>query len=212
MNKIEKEEKIKELRSTLEEIKGLLNDNKWQNEKAEHEILWKKMVDLAIELHAEIKPIHHKKMIENRGFKPDNPKFYDHIHPVEDLLAFIEDPKANNDPEDITMNHEFYLNIYTRRWGHDDKYKITRNEGGWFIGNISLNGNCDKTGSPYLYENLRHDLVNYPHSLPGYLDFLWDQASEQGLSHEGVQEALDQLSSWIKTCEIESPKGIWESY
>ena len=190
----------------------IYDNNNWQNGKQEHEILWKNMVKLANELHAEIKPKHHKYMIENRGCEPDDPKFYDHIHPVEDLLAFIDDPKANDDPEDTTLNHKFYFDVYTRRWGHDDRYEITRNEEGWFIGNISINGNCNKTGSPYLYENLRHDSVNYPESLPGYLEFLWDQAADEGLSHEEVQEALNQLSSWIKICEIESPKGIWESY
>lgn len=212
MNKIEKENKIEELRTTLKKIKELFDNNKWQNGKPEHEKLWKKMVDLANKLHKIVNPKHHKYMIENRGYEPDDPKFYDHIHPVEDLLAFIDDPHANDDPEDTTLNDEFYLDVYTRRWGHDDRYTFKRTENGWFIGNIAINGNCDKTGAPYLYENLRQDSVNYPKSLPGYLEYLWDQAAEEGLSHETVQDSLNILSNWIKVCEKGSPKGIWEAY
>lgn len=212
MDKIEKEKSINELRNTLKTINKLLDDNKWQNGKPEHEELWKKMVDLANKLHKIVKPKHHKNMIENRGYEPDNPKFYDHIHPVEDLLAFIDDPHANDDLEDKTLNNEFYLNVYTRRWGHDDRYTFKRTENGWFIGNLSISGNCDKTGAPYLFENLRHDSVNYPKSLPGYLEYLWDQAAEEGLTHEEVQESLNMLSNWIKVCEQGSPKGIWKVY
>jgi len=151
-------------------------------------------------------------MIKNRGCNPDDPEFYNHIHPVEDLLAFIADPTANDDPEDQTLDNDFELRIFTRRWGHDDTYSIKRISSGWEIDNIGISGICDKSGSPYLYENLHHDSVNFPESLPEYMEWLWEQAAEKGLTHKEVQEALNQLGEWISICEKNSPKGIWEAY
>jgi len=65
-------------------------------------------------------------MIKNRNCQPDDPEFYNHIHPIEDLLAFIKNPTANDDPKDITLNHEFDFKVYTNRWGHADTYKLSR--------------------------------------------------------------------------------------
>lgn len=199
----------REITETLAEVKQLLDDNRWNDS---HKVIWNKMVDNAYELHKIVKPKHHKYMIENRGVNPDDREFYDHIHPVEDLLAFIKDPNANDDPEDQTLGHAFELKVYSRRWGHTDTYKVNRITSGWEIGNISISGNCDKSGKPYLYENFRQDSINYPESLPGYMDWLWEQAAEQGLTHEQVQESLNQLNEWINDCEKNSPKGIWEAY
>jgi hypothetical protein len=37
-------------------------------------------------------------MIKNRQSQPDEPHFYMHYHPIEDLLKFLDDPHANDDP------------------------------------------------------------------------------------------------------------------
>ena len=204
-----KEALVKELSQLLSEEKKLIDNNEWTDRNREH---WNKMVDIAHELHKIVKPKHHKYMIENRGVDPNDREFYNHIHPIEDLLAYIKNPHANDDPEDQTIDHDFEIKIYSRRWGHLDTYQITRIESGWVIGNLSISGSCDKTGKPYLFENLKHDLINYPEAIPGYLEWLWDQASEQGLSHKQVQQALNDLGEWISICEKNSPKGIWEGY
>ena len=54
------------------------------------------MAQKAHELHMKLKtrdpklePKHHKYMLENRGVPVADPEFYNHIHPVEDLIAFI---------------------------------------------------------------------------------------------------------------------------
>jgi hypothetical protein len=204
-----KEDLEKELSETFSKVKQLLYDNKWDES---HRDLWNKMVDLAYELHKIVKPKHHKYMIENRGVDPNDREFYNHIHPVEDLLAFINDPHANDDPEDQTIDHDFEIKIYSRRWGHYDTYNVKRTISGWIIGNIAISGSCDKTGKPYLFENLNHDLINYPEELPGYFEWLWEKASEEGLSHEKVQESLNILGEWISDCEKKSPKGIWSTF
>jgi len=201
-----------ELEETLSKIKELIANQEWDMRDKSHKSFWEKMVKDANKLNTLVNPTHHKYMIKNRGCKPDSPKFYNHIHPIEDLLAFMDNPKANDDPEDKTIDHEFELKIYTRRWGHDDTYHIKRISSGWIIGNISISGNCDKSGKPFLFENLRHDSINYPEELPEYLEWLWEQAAEQGMGHEQVQDSLNQLGSWIATCEKSSPEGIWEAY
>lgn len=38
-----------------------------------------------------IEPVHHRYMIKNRGMESTDKKFYEHIHPAEDLLDFIKD-------------------------------------------------------------------------------------------------------------------------
>lgn len=88
---------------------------------------------LAHELHMELnpKPKHHRYMIENRGLEPEHPDFYKHIHPVEDLLAYLANDTANDDPEDQTIGAIFHMDVYSRRWGHSDRYKVERREDGW---------------------------------------------------------------------------------
>jgi len=201
-----------ELKTILSQIKEFIIKDKWNKNDESHISLWEKMVKIAKELHALVKPKHHEYMIKNRGCSPDDPEFYNHIHPVEDLLAFMDNPNANDDPEDKTINHDFELKIFSRRWGGNDTYRIKRILSGWYIENISISGNCDKAGKPFLFENLRQDSVNYPEALPEYLEWLWEQAAEQGMNHEQVQKSLNQLGEWIKKCEDLTPQGIWEAY
>ena len=99
------------------------------------------MDDMALaahELHLSLKnrdlePLHHKYMIENRGMDADDEDFYRHVHPTEDLLAFIEDRNANIDPEDVTIGEKFTFTYYTRRWGHDEEFSLTRTRTGWIV-------------------------------------------------------------------------------
>jgi len=157
-------------------------------------------------------PKHHGYMIENRGMAADHKEFYMHMHPVEDLLAFIKDEHANDDPEDQTIGHEFSLTVYSRRWGHDDTYALTRTETGWEV-EFTHSGPCDKAGRPYLYSNFANDMVHYPADLEGYLEWLWMRASEQGLSHETVQKCLDELAEWVKATSRAAPSGgQWEGF
>ena len=179
--------------------------------------LYDEMSKVAHKLHMSLKergfePKHHKYMLENREVSPDTVEFYKHIHPVDDLLAFIEDTDANNDPEDTTIGSKFSLKIYTRRWGHYDTYKITRTENGWnFEGLTSaLSGECERNGREVLNGILDHDSVCYPEKINDFMEFLWNEA-EQGLSKSEVQEALDMIGKWISVCEMNTPAGIFKT-
>ena len=159
-----------------------------------------------------LEPKHHSYMTKNRGMASDDPEFYYHFHPVEDLLKFVEDPHANDDPEDITIGAQFTLRIFTRRWGHDEVYRFTRTATGWIF-DAHGSGPCDKGGNPLLFSNLDHDSVFYPEGLSGWLEWLWTQAEQNGLTQAQVQQGFDDLGDWIRLIEQNVPSGpIWQGY
>ncbi|WNB93421.1 hypothetical protein [Bacillus sp. NEB1478] len=205
-----------ELRNKIESYLKVLKDDIPKNELTHEETkeIFDNMAKLAHELHMQLepKPKHHKYMIENRGLLPDHPDFYRHIHPTEDLIDYLDNTHANDDPEDVTIGNTFNLKIFSKRWGHDDLYKLVRTPEGWNFSFLSYDGPCDKQGIPFLYKALKHDSISYPIDLPGFLEWLWDQAEEQGLSKDEVQSAMDDISEWIRVCEVNTPRGIFRGY
>lgn len=158
-------------------------------------------------------PKHHEYMIRNRELPPTDPDFYMHFHPLEDLLKFIEDPHANDDPVDQTIGEEFEFRVFSRRWGHEDTYRITRTEEGWDVRNLVIGGPCDKAGHPSLFHNFEQDSIAYPATLDSRMEWLWNQAKNKGLSKEAVQNALRELAGWVSLTEKSAPdSGIWEGY
>jgi len=100
--------------------------------------IFKDMSEKAHKLHMELKkrglePKHHRYMLKNSGVPIDDGRFYSHLHPVEDLIAYVNDPDANNEPEDSTIGEKFGFRMYTRRWGHYDHYTLTRTKDGWML-------------------------------------------------------------------------------
>lgn len=168
------------------------------------------MGKLSHELHVQLnpKPKHHRYMIQNRGMEADNPSFYYHIHPVEDLLKYLDDSHANDDPEDITLGEKFELNVYTRRWQHYDLYEITRNEKGWYLSHLSYEGQGGKNAEPILSFILNHDGVSYPRNLSNIMEDIWMRSEEEGLTKQEVQEMLKKVSYWIEIVEKNYPDDI----
>ena len=128
------------------------------------------MRDLAHKLHMSLKdrgvePKHHQYMLDNRQVPPDDPDFYLHPHSIDDLIKFTYDPTANDDPEDLTIGREFEIEIYSRRWDHNDTLTLKRTAHGWFISYLGASAACDKSGDPILFEHLRHDGIAYPNSV-----------------------------------------------
>lgn len=202
------EEKVKEIRKALTE----------QGLGADFSKLIDEMGGKAHELHMLLKergqePRHHGYMIENRDMTADDPQFYMHVHPVEDLLAFLDDPHANDDPVDQTIGEQFEFRVFSRRWGHHDIYQITRTLLGWDVNHFAIGGPCDKGGRPFLFDNFRQDSIQHPHRLDGWFEWLWDQAESKGLSKEQVQEALNELAAWVSETEQKVPSGYaWRGY
>lgn len=213
---LNKEQKllVKKLRSAYENVLEILNkditsinSDKWKEALIE-------MGDIAHEVHMSLaasghEPVHHQYMVKNREVKPRDKDFYKHVHPVKDLLAFIEDEDANKDPEDVTIGKEFYMNVFTRRWGHYDRYTFTRNEQGWFIEFLNYDIQANKDVNPALNKMLDHDSVCYPAQMNEFFEYLWDRAHEDGLTEAQVQKAISDLGEWISQCERCAPRWIF---
>lgn len=210
------EQALKEqLQRYLKDIKYLLNRHDDLSNNESFQMLHLKMADIAHQLHMSLKnrniqPKHHKYMLKNRGCSPLTKKFYEHIHPVEDLLAFTDDNTANDDPEDITIGKKFEMHIFTRRWKHKDLYSITRTVNGWDIEAMSFNGKCNKNAAPILYKALEHDGVCYPKQVGMFFEWLWNKAKDDGLSEERVQDLINKICNWINMCEKNTPKDIFK--
>ncbi len=211
----ENQQKLRdEIEEELNEIRKAKNEYQPDNIKSKIKDLGKK----AHKLHLELKktgnePKHHKYMYENRRVSPDTLEFYEHIHPVEDLLKFIDNPSANDDPVDQTLGEEFEFPVYSSRWGHKDNYKIKRTKNGWKIDFLTIGGTSDKRGYPYLFKNFEQDGIEYPKSLGMRMEWLWERAKEDGLSKERLQEELNRLAEWISEIEEKQPRlGVWQGF
>lgn len=218
-NRLKLEEEEQKIYDELTDLVGEIQQ--WymagnRENKTRKEILEKQriMAEKAHELHMllkdrQLEPKHHKYMYENRGVSADTVEFYNHLHPVEDLISFINDPDSNNDPEDTTINKVFDFRIYTRRWGHYDNYQLKRTRDGWTITGLSGEQKANKEGTPGVIWYLKHDLVSYPYNIGDLLQRIWDKAAE-GLDEGQVQIAIDDLAEWISLCEKSTPGGIFE--
>lgn len=209
------------LKSQLKE----LYDKVWRHIESDQEFLfcdnalnklYSDMAHTAHELHVSLeksghKVKHHKYMLENRGYSPEDERFYEHVHPVQDLLKFTEDVHANDDTEDKTIGDTFTMKVYTRRWGHYDHYLITRTKTGWDIQAVATSYTCRKDASKGVNKLLEHDSVCYPKQINEFFKWLWERAAEDGLSKVEVQKAINQLGKWISECEMSAPRdGVFE--
>ena len=171
---------------------------------------------LCVKLHMSLKkrgvpPIHSKYMIKNRGtLTSESFEFYNHFHPQEDLLKFIQNPMSNRIgiKPDVTMGLEFKFKVYSKRWGHYDTYNLKRNADGWYVSFITIKGQCDFNGEPYLYKNFDQDWIAHPkEEVKSLLSSIWTRA-EEGASKETVQGYLDEVAEYVSTCEKEKPDHI----
>lgn len=180
------------------------------------------MAELAHKLHMlltgrGLAPKHHKHMLKNRGVSPEEVEFYNHVHSVEDLLRFISNPHANDDPVDSTLGDQFEFRVYSRRWQHEDSYTVTRTPSGWTFQHVDevsagRDGRVGRKAGTGLFQLLDNDSINYPQELPGYFEWLWERAADSGLDHEEVQRAVTDLAEWTSHCEKKSPRGVFERY
>lgn len=156
-------------------------------------------------LHWGLLPILNKYLMINSGIIPEDNliQFYDHY---DMLCAILNEIQGNGEvmtiKGDETLNQELSFFVYTRRWGHNDCYRIQRTVDGWHIGHIAINGDCDKEGSNALFANLSHDSVFYPEDGVKYaMSNLWEDAEDGKLTLPELQKRLQQIADWISTVE-----------
>jgi|SRR5665647_716553 len=108
------------------------------------------------------------------------------------------------------------LKVYCRHLNGNDFYQVEKTDNGWRIGHLTTqlnNSDCDKQGVPDLFKELNHDSINYPEELGKYMEFLWDQATEENMPEKKIQEHLNELGEWISTVEKSTPRGdFWSKY
>ena len=206
-----------QLTAAQERLKQMIEENlliarDWQNrDQSEIATAFEKMKSAAHQLHMQLqpRPKHHRYMINNRGMSPEDPEFYNHIHPVEDLLKYLLDTSANDDPIDHTMGDTFDFRLYTNRWGHYDLYELKRTENGWYVNHLSYKGedNLDEE-MKVLYDAMKHDSISFPRNVDSYLTSIWMRAQDEGLTHEQVQEMLNQVAEWISQTEKSAPRDL----
>lgn len=202
-------EEQQSLRNTIEENLKIVRNHAEISSNEVQQALYA-MGKAAHTLHTQLdpKPKHHAYMIENSGMEPEDPEFYNHVHPVEDLLAYLDDTSANDDPADETLGKTFKFRVYTKRWGHKDSYTLTRNEEGWHVSFNAYQGQCGTDGLPVLNKVLRHDMISFPQDINSYFHAIWTRAKNQGLSYDQVQEMLNVVADWISETEENSPKDL----
>ncbi|MCK4719203.1 hypothetical protein KAU08_01015 [bacterium] len=82
---------------------------------------------------------------------------------------------------------------------------------GWYVTYQKIDGNCTKSGIPYLYRILEHSWVEVPYKLHKFLEYLWVRAIEQENNKEEIQEGFDKLTDWLKKVNFEKPEGkVWD--
>lgn len=178
----------------------------------------KKMGKIAAALHQSLHesgtpPRHHAYMTRNRDCEPGSDKFYEHPHPVEDLIKFTEDQTANDDPEDVTLDHEFVVQVYSNRWKHEDSLKLRRTKTGWSISFMEGDIDCDRTGHPALFDHFKHESIEYPRTIGDRLEWLWAKAASDGLSPSQVQSSLNEIFGWVSATEKAAPSGpVWSGF
>lgn len=206
-----------QLNTSQKKLKNIIIENlvvakDWQNRNSEEVAkAFEIMKTASHSLHMELdpNPKHHHYMITNRGMEPEDPEFYNHIHPVEDLLKYLADTSANDDPIDLTMGDTFEFQLYSSRWGHYDSYGVKRTQNGWDISHLSYRGeDIVHEEMTVLYSAMRHDSISFPRDVDIYMHSIWERAKDEGLTHEEVQEMLNQVAEWISLTEKSAPRSL----
>lgn len=88
-------------------------------------------------------------LLYNRGIDPEQHtvEFYGHYDCMKAMLAEIRGSGLEMQiSSDDTLGKNLTFEVYTRRWGHTDRYQIQRTIDGWKCSYIAIGGKCDKNG------------------------------------------------------------------
>jgi hypothetical protein len=178
-----------------------------------------KMNNLATKLHWKYMPIYEEYMLENRGIIPEEniEEYYDHYHSLEDLYREIvgEGLDWKSTEGDCNIDKELTFEVFTTRWGHEDRYRMKRTIYGWYVKHISINGYSQKNGIGALFSNFRQDGVFYPEDgVKHALETLWNDADNSEMSADELQKRLQEIAYWVSEVEkaTKSTQPSWVNY
>lgn len=163
-------------------------------------------------------PIFDKYLLYNRGINPEQKtvEFYDHYDCLKALLDEIRGKgQSMQIKSDETLEKDLMFEVYTRRWGHKDRYRMRRTIDGWHCSHIAINGKCEKNGEGALFANLQHDCVFFPEDgVKHGMEELWEAADEGEIDLEELQGRLQQMADWISHVEkaVGAGQPEWVNY
>lgn len=183
-----------------------------------YEKIEKSMEEILPVLHWGHLPIFNKYLLYNREINPEwhIVEFYDHYDCLKAMLDEIrgKGQKMQID-SDATLGKELMFEVYTRRWGHSDRYRVRRTIDGWECSHIAIGGKCEKSGEGGLFNNLNHDSVFFPKEAVKYaMKELWEAADEGKIDLEELQKRLQQVADWISHVEkaVGEKQPKWVNY
>ena len=96
------------------------------------------------------------------------------------------------------QSSKFNFSVYSPRWNRQDTYSLNVLKNGWHVAYISIGGDCNERGEPYLYENFKQDSIQYPSGLGFEMELLFEHARDKSLSDEVIQSRLNRLAHWVE--------------
>lgn len=163
-------------------------------------------------------PIFNKYLLFNREIDPEQHilEFYDHYDCLKAMLAEIRGKGEKMQiSSDDTLGKELVFEVYTRRWGHSDRYRMRRTIDGWECTNLAIGGECKKNGEGGLIDALNHDLVFFPEEGVKYaMEELWEASDEGEIGLEELQNRLQEVADWISHVEkaVGEKQPEWVKY
>lgn len=104
-----------------------------------------------------------------------------------------------------TIGATFDFEVFSRRWGRNDTYRITLTQTGWDVQYLGIGGACNSRGEPFLFNNLNQDLIHFPQALGDAFD--WLHRSHSPMSDPDLEHAIQQLADWVSETERLTPTG-----
>ncbi len=202
----------------VSELGAIINDNCNDYFNLVYERYKESLSEIIQVLHWGHLPIFNKYLLHNRGINPeeDTLNFYNHFDCLQSMLDEIEGKgQVMQIKSDATLGIELTFEVYTRRWGYPDRYRIIRTIDGWKCCHIAINGKCEKSGEGALLDNLNHDCIFFPKDAVMYaLENLWESADEGEIDLSELQERLQQVADWISHVEksVVEKQPDWVNY
>lgn len=202
---------INEYEKYIREVERVgYNESKFQD-------FWSKINSFIPAIHWGSLPIYKEEYVSKRGLNnlDKNPfEYYNDYYTLSDLYKWVkvEDKWEPSLLGDCNLDIEMEFPVYTRRWGHEDYYRISRTTTGWYINFLSINGDSEKDGTGKIFANLKHDGVFFPEEdIKNAFSILWDDADRREMPISELKRKLQDIASWISNVEkaVKEHKPEW---
>lgn len=110
--------------------------------------------------------------------------------------------------------------IYSPRWGHDDKYEFELTQEAMTISMGPRKSKCIwQEGRDPIWQGepldaiLRNDSIYQPAILPSLLEHLWTSWRNGEINDSEAQTELDAVTKWLNTITTAKPEtDFWKKY